>query len=198
MTQTNFQTVVLAKGKHGCPEDGACVVELASMLAGEPFTDRPQSVCRVIAAFLRAYNDAAGDRRRDLHRCAADIVGTRGTEAVERQRIARCEAVFDELSARGLNRVWRRLLQYPMSPGRLRRLVAVEPLREFYLDQFGVGLAALLHRHGDAGHERALALVDELVAIGREHHPDRMMRLGAAGPSMARSPILAHEPKEQP
>lgn len=48
------------------------------------------------------------------------------------------------------------------------------------------------------GHERALALVDELVAIGPEHHPDRVMRLGAAGRSMARSPIPAHEPKEQP
>ena len=27
------------------------------MLAGEPFTDQPESVCPVIASFLRAYND---------------------------------------------------------------------------------------------------------------------------------------------
>jgi hypothetical protein len=198
MTQPSFQTVVLRQGKHRRPEDGVCVVELASMLAREPFTDRPQSVCRIIAAFLRPYNDGAGDRRQELYRCAADIVGTRGTDAVERQRIARCNAVFDEFAAPGLNGVWHRLLQYPLSPGRLRRMVAAEPLREFYLDQYGFGLAALLQRHGDAGHERALALVDELVAIGPEHHPDRVMRLAADGRSMATSPILAHEPKEQP
>jgi hypothetical protein len=199
MTQTTFQTVVLEPGKHRCPEDGACVVELASMLAREPFTDRPRSVCRVIAAFLRPYNDCADDRRRqELYRCAADIVGTRGTEAVERRRIARCDAVFDEFTVRALNGLWRRRVRSRMSPGRLRRLVAVEPLRDIHLDQFGVALAYHLHRHGDAGHERALALVDELVAIGPEHHPDRVMRLGPAGGSMVRSPILAHEPKEQP
>jgi len=198
MTQPSFQTVVLAQGKHRCAEHGACVVELASMLAGEPFTDRPQSVCRVIAAFLRPYNDGAGDRRQDLYRCAADIVGTRGTDAVERRRIACCDAVFDEFAAAGRNGVWRRLLHYPLSSGRLRRLVAVEPLREFYLDQYGFGLALLLQRNGDVGHERALALVEELVAIGSEDHPDRVMRLAADGRSMAGSPILAREPKEQP
>ena len=74
----------------------------------------------------------------------------------------------------------------------------MEPLREFYLDQWGFGLAALLHRHGDAGHERAMALVDELVAIGAEHHPDRMMRPAVGWQTMAGPPILAHEPKEQP
>jgi hypothetical protein len=156
-------------------------------------------VCRVIAAFLRPYNDGADRRHRpDLYRCAAEIVGTRGSAAVERARIARCDAVFDELTTAGARGRWRRMLEYPLSPGRLRRLVAVEPLREFYLDQWGFGLAALLHRHGDAGHERAMALVDELVAIGAGHHPDRMMRPATGWPTMAGPPILAHEPKEQP
>ena len=31
------------------------------MLAGEPFNDRPQSVCPVIGSFLRAYNDRIDD-----------------------------------------------------------------------------------------------------------------------------------------
>jgi hypothetical protein len=52
------QTVELSRGSHSSPEEGACVMELASMLAGERFSDHPKSVCRVIAGFLRAYYDA--------------------------------------------------------------------------------------------------------------------------------------------
>jgi len=59
MEPVGYQTITLSQGKHGSPEDGVCVVELASILAGEPFTDHPQSVCPVIGAFLRAYNDGS-------------------------------------------------------------------------------------------------------------------------------------------
>ena len=34
------------------------------MLAGEPFSDQPASVCPVIGSFLRAYNDSIDDGRR--------------------------------------------------------------------------------------------------------------------------------------
>jgi hypothetical protein len=57
MSQLSHQIVQLSDGSHRSPDDGGCVMELASMLAGEPFTDRPASVCPVIAAFLRTYND---------------------------------------------------------------------------------------------------------------------------------------------
>jgi len=50
----SHQTVSLSKGKHSGPDQGACVMELASMLAGESFNDRPRSVDRAIAAFLRS------------------------------------------------------------------------------------------------------------------------------------------------
>ena len=60
----SHQTVRLAKGKHRSPEDGACVMELASMLAGESFSDHPASVCPAIAGFLRAYNDVIDYRPR--------------------------------------------------------------------------------------------------------------------------------------
>ena len=36
MTRVTHQTVRLTTGKHTSPSDGACVMELASMLAGEP------------------------------------------------------------------------------------------------------------------------------------------------------------------
>ena len=60
----SHQTVRLARGKHADPDAGVCVMELASMLADEPFTDHPQCVCPVIASFLRSYNDVASDRGR--------------------------------------------------------------------------------------------------------------------------------------
>jgi|SRR5579863_573591 len=84
----SHQTVQLSKGKHASPEEGACVVELASMLAGEPFNDHPASVCPVIAAVLRSYNDRVDDgRRQELYPYAARIVGTRGSAHLERMRI---------------------------------------------------------------------------------------------------------------
>ena len=53
MSPVSYQTIKLIKGKHSGPDAGACVMELASMLAGEPFTDHPASVCPVIGSFLR-------------------------------------------------------------------------------------------------------------------------------------------------
>src|SRR5437764_4983871 len=77
----SHQTIRLGRGKHASPDEGACVMELASMLAGEPFSDHPESVCPVISTFLRSYNDAVDDRRRqDLYAYAARAVGSRGPD----------------------------------------------------------------------------------------------------------------------
>src|SRR3989440_8340699 len=90
MSPVSYQTIKLSKGKHSSREAGACVMELASMLAGEPFTDHPASVCPAIGSFLRAYNDSIDDRRRkDLYAYAAQVVGSRNTAEVERARAAR-------------------------------------------------------------------------------------------------------------
>jgi hypothetical protein len=68
-----------------------CVMELASTLAGERFTDHPRSVSPVIAALLREYNDAVDDdRRQALIPSAAQAVGTRGCRMLERARARRC------------------------------------------------------------------------------------------------------------
>ena len=56
----SHQTVRLSAGRHSSPAEGVCVMELASMLAHEPFSDQQRSVCPVIAAFLRAYNRPPG------------------------------------------------------------------------------------------------------------------------------------------
>jgi hypothetical protein len=92
MTQPTQQTIRIEKGRHAAPTQGVCVMELASMLAGDRFSDQPRSVCPVIAAFLRAYNDwIDADRRQDLHRFASAAVGTRASSEVEDARLRLCD-----------------------------------------------------------------------------------------------------------
>jgi hypothetical protein len=97
------QTVRLSRGAHRAPDEGMCAMGLASLLAGEPFSDRPRAVCPVIGGFVRAYNDLVDRRRRqDLTHAAATAVGTRVGPAIERERLARCvRAAEDELAALG-------------------------------------------------------------------------------------------------
>lgn len=87
----SHQTVRLSAGPHEGPDDGACVVELASMLAGEEFSDHPGCVSPVVAAFMRGYNDAVDNRRRqELYPLAADMVGTTAPRATELLRLRLC------------------------------------------------------------------------------------------------------------
>jgi hypothetical protein len=96
MTQApSHQTIRLKRGWHRSPRHGACVMELASMLAGEPFGDHPRSVCPVVASFLRAYNDGIDEvRRQDLYELAALVVGTAGDRSMRRRRAQRCADVL--------------------------------------------------------------------------------------------------------
>ena len=90
-TIANPSSVRLTPGSHSSVREGACVVELASILAGEEFSDRPRCVDPVIAAFLRGWNDRAGhaDRQR-LRPYAERIVGSRGSRRLTRERRELC------------------------------------------------------------------------------------------------------------
>jgi hypothetical protein len=157
MTQASHQTVRLTQGKHRDPDHGACVMELASMLAGEPFSDRPRCADPVIAGFLRTYNDGIDDRRRqDLYPLAAEVVGTRAVAGVQAERARMCLAW-----AQARHGQQRRLLpRRPLVPdGRLGD------------DAAGTlaGRVAVRHacrRRAEGAHEAALAFVSELVAVG--------------------------------
>lgn len=166
-----FQTVTLRAGHHRCPEDGVCVVELASMLAGERFSDHPPSVSRVIAAIMRCYNDRAKDRRQDLYGYAAAIVGTAGSPAVERRRVDHCLSELAALEAQQRWRRMRRTLRYPMTVARLRELLARDPMPGGALDELGFGLVRGFGAGRPGAHERVLALVDQLIAIGPPQIP---------------------------
>jgi hypothetical protein len=87
----DLPTVRLEPGSHRSPEDGVCVVELASMVAGEPFSDRPDCVCEVIAAYLRAWNDRAGYfQRQRLLPYTTRVIGSCADRATTRRRRDLC------------------------------------------------------------------------------------------------------------
>src|SRR5438067_5602709 len=87
----SHQTIRLSRGSHRTPAGGACVMELASMLAGEPFSDHPGCVCPVLGEFLRTYNDEVDDeRRQDLYAIASLVVGSNAGRAAETLRANMC------------------------------------------------------------------------------------------------------------
>ncbi len=91
MASATIENVELRPGSHSSPDDGMCVVELASLLAGEAFSDHPRCVSRVAAAFLRGYNDEIDARRRqDLVPLAGELVGSACSTERELAQARRC------------------------------------------------------------------------------------------------------------
>jgi hypothetical protein len=80
-----LDTISLAHGKHTKRADGMCLLEAASWIAGERFSDHPDCVDPVIAAFGRSWNDqlAQEDRDRLLKPILPKLIGTRSTPAVQ-------------------------------------------------------------------------------------------------------------------
>ncbi len=154
MGLVTHQTIKLSKGKHTSKEHGACVMELASMLADEPFSDHPAAVCPVIGSLMRAYNDTIDDRRRqDLYTYAAKVVGSRRSSELERMRAAHVTSWM----AKPMTRRWTRFL----FPARLRAVSPKPPL-----DVLGAGAVRSLSVHDDRTHAKMLALIDDLLAMG--------------------------------
>lgn len=143
MAEPSYQTVHLTRGSHSSPREGVCVMELASMLAGEHFDDHPRAVCPVIGMLARAYNDAIDDRRRqDLYTVAADLVGTRSRAAIGARLDRAAEFLGVEHSR------WSRFAP------RARRL--------------SLARSAWIYGHNadDRAHAAFLGLIGELTAVG--------------------------------
>jgi hypothetical protein len=161
VSPVSHQTIKLSKGKHVSPADGACVMELASMLAGETFSDHPASVCPVIGSFLRAYNDSIDERRRqDLYGYAARVVGSRAGISVQRERAERLMAWAIEMRRRR----WTRLLLLPRPRlSGLRRQPSTHAVGTYAVRE--------ISRHNDETHAEVLALLDSLLAVGASRSP---------------------------
>jgi hypothetical protein len=141
LADLHHQTVRLSRGNHGSAQEGACVMELASMLADEPFGDQPQSACPVIGMVLRSYNDGLDDRRRqDLYAYASAVIGTREPSAT-RRRMRMCLEHFG--------------IVLPLT----RTLVPGARLRAVGTHAFLAGLRAT-----DEVHAEMLDLIERLIA----------------------------------
>jgi len=116
---------VLSRGKHRNPRKGACFMELASYLAGEPWSDHPRCTHSLLASLARDINDHVGDHARSrLAPRIPEVIGLNGTDprvdawiareaalaalpvtAAERQGVAavgllRCERMLNQLEGR--------------------------------------------------------------------------------------------------
>jgi hypothetical protein len=132
-------------------------MELASMLADEPFSDRPANASRVIGAFLRTYNDGIDDeRRQDLYPLAASIVGTARGRAVERDRASRCLEFARSLGA-----------GTPSGRGAIG--IATPEASGSW-----AALAALRTGPSPQTHARVLSFTHELVELQRDVRPRRL------------------------
>jgi hypothetical protein len=160
MSPATHQTIKLSKGRHNSPDEGACVMELASMLAGEPFSDHPVSVCPVIGSCLRAYNDwIDDDRRQDLYRYASEVVGTRAPQEIQRARADRVTAWAGEAARRR----WTRFL---LVRGIFALMLWPQP------DDLGSRMVQAVARRRRGSHEEVLGLIDELLEM-RTRPPTR-------------------------
>lgn len=166
MTASTYQTIKLSRGKHHSPDEGACVMELASMLGGEEFSDHPMSVCPVIAALLRAHNDSIDDdRREDLYAYASKVVGSRSSGAVQDARAGRLSEWDKQVRQRQ-----REQTQLPWGLRTLNRL-----LRTMLIESHPHAFYRLTV-HDEQTHAEVLALVDELLAITPERPQEAAAR----------------------
>lgn len=90
---------VLSRGKHRSPRKGACFMEMASVLAGEPWSDRPRCTHPLLSQLARLVNDHTSDGgRARLVPLIPEVIGVRGDGfewEVGVVAAVGCQAVYD-------------------------------------------------------------------------------------------------------
>ncbi len=162
---STYQTVRLSRGRHRSPEDGACVVELASMLKGSRFSDSVYCVDPAIGAFLWGYNDhISDDLRQSLYRCAAQVLDTRGDDELAARRAEMCRTWARQARALRPRRlvVLRGAYLHVVWSLRFRRRGNVD-LADC---EIAGAYAASMARRDPAWHTWTLGFIDMLVWLG--------------------------------
>jgi hypothetical protein len=168
-----IESLRLEPGSHASPGEGVCIVELASILAKERFSDEPECVCDVIGAFLRSWNDRASyvDRQR-LRPYAARIVGTRSGRTITHRRRDIC-LVWSDLAGLDGGPLSRSL-------ARLRARIRVGWLlgfRSALRVNRGAGEYAALVCFSRHGSDAAFRLLDRLLTVGDEEQGPSSRRI---------------------
>ena len=165
--EVNVDSVRLTPGAHRSPRDGVCLLELASLMAEERFSDRPRCVCVVIAAFLRDWNDRSHyAQRQELRPYARRVIGSRAGRAVTHRRRDVCLIWSGaKLSGNWVNRAMRRAAM------RLR-ILAILGIRPALRLNEGAGELAARVVFSQYDSAMAMMLVDRLLEIGSADDPD--------------------------
>jgi hypothetical protein len=72
---------ILSRGRHRSPRRGACFMELASVLAGERWSDHPACTHPLLGQLAREVNDLTSDAdRQQLLPLISSVVGRRGDD----------------------------------------------------------------------------------------------------------------------
>jgi hypothetical protein len=124
---------VLSRGRHRSPRKGACFMEMASVLANEPWSDHPRCTHPLVAHLARMVNDNTTDENRgDLAPLIPSVVGLHGgglawtvdvTAAVALQAIPDAPEHSQRALAAGLIRCEE--LSATLEPGAVRAADAV-------------------------------------------------------------------------
>jgi hypothetical protein len=102
----------LHAGAHLAPEDGACLMEYVSVLAGAAFNDHPPCTDRAVATVARLVNDASTDAGRPQLAVFAPYLADTGQRADARRTAAIVrDTVLAAHAAAGDSAVLRRLLR---------------------------------------------------------------------------------------
>ncbi len=75
-------------GSHDNIDDGMCVMEAVSYVAGEEWSDNPACACPIVSDFMRTWNDSLcdADRNKLLKPLIPRLVGSRSTTDVATKR----------------------------------------------------------------------------------------------------------------
>jgi hypothetical protein len=194
---------VLSRGRHRTPRSGACFMEMASVLAGERWSDHPECTEPLLAELARLVNDNTSDTdRSELAVLIPSVVGLRGggtrteveiTAAVAAYAVGRSPQAVQRALAAGLLSVQRVLdtIGDP-EPGRgttradVERMLAEVPAEAGWARRFSGGRPISTKTF----HKRVAPTVVRAAVRGiRAAHPDsdpRLRRLLEVGIDAAR------------
>jgi hypothetical protein len=179
----NLDSLRLEPGSHRSPRDGVCLLELTSILAKEEFSDRPHCVCKVIAAFLRSWNDRSSHAERQRLRPYAErVIDSRSSRTVTHRRRDICLIWSGaDLSGNALSRAIRRL-------GMRLRILARCGIRPALRLNEGAGELAARVVFARYDSPTGLRLVDTLLEVGSESEREAP-RNGSGGDALARAVV---------
>lgn len=94
--KTNYEELIakydLKSGSHADIEKGACIMELVSYIADEPWSDNPQCTCPILTNYAIRLNDKFNDEHRQLLKPFIPLMI--GTRADDPTQIARKQLIM--------------------------------------------------------------------------------------------------------